>query len=73
MRTFKNFNSYGKSRCPICNSNDDKETVLIGIVGTEKNGNIEAKQFHLECIDLFYYQKENLIAKKIYTCQEMRP
>lgn len=65
MRTFKKFSQSDGDVCPICGTDDDKETVLIGIVGTEDGGNIQAKQFHLECINLLYYPKEKLIAQVV--------
>lgn len=65
MRSFKHFNSVGKSVCPICKTADDKETVLIGVVGTEEGHNMIAKQFHLDCIDLLYYPNEQVIAQRL--------
>lgn len=65
MKVFKSFNQSNEDVCPICGTNEAKETVLIGIVGTEDGGNMEAKQFHLECIDLLYYPKEKIIAQKL--------
>jgi len=38
--------------CPICNTNDDKPIVLIAVDGTEDDGIVEAKQYHLDCIQL---------------------
>lgn len=55
MRSFEHFNTAGGRPCPVCNTQDDKETVLVGIVGTEEDGNMEAMQVHLECIELYYY------------------
>lgn len=65
MRSFKHFNSSGDSKCPICKTSADKETVLIGVVGTEEGRNIRAEQFHLECIDLLFYPEHNVIAQRI--------
>ena len=65
MRAFKHFNNSGSSLCPICKKNDDKETVLIGIVGTEDDGNIEAAQTHLNCIDLLYDKNLGLIYQRV--------
>lgn len=48
MRVFKEFPE--TSVCPVCGTNDNKETVLIGIFGTED----EAAPVHLECIELTY-------------------
>lgn len=63
MRTFKNINKSGK--CLVCNTNNDGETCLIGVVGTEDDGNMEAKQVHVKCLDLFYYPESNLIAQRV--------
>lgn len=52
MKVFKGFNQSGKDVCPVCETNSDKETVLIGIEGTEKGRNMKATQVHLECLDL---------------------
>lgn len=52
MRIFKKPNISGGFICPICGSSEEKEVVLIGIQGTENNGNMEARQYHLDCIDL---------------------
>lgn len=54
MRVFKHMNTSGKDVCPVCGTKEDKETVLIGIVGTEKGNNMQAVQVHLECLDLVY-------------------
>lgn len=51
MRVFEHFNEVGPP-CPICKTKEDKQTVLVGIDGTEDGGNIEAKQVHLACLDL---------------------
>ena len=63
MKVFKEINK--GSKCLICNTNDDGEVVLIGVVGTEKDGNMEAKQVHLKCLNLYYYPESNVIAQKI--------
>jgi hypothetical protein len=39
-------------KCPICHTSDDKPVVLIGIQGTKEGNIIEARQYHLECIEL---------------------
>jgi len=54
MRSFTGFNQSGEDKCLICNTNEDCETVLIGVSGTENGGIMEAKQFHLKCIDLTF-------------------
>ena len=51
MRTFDHPNLYG-FLCPICKTSEDKPVVLIGIEGTEDDGNMQARQYHLACIDL---------------------
>lgn len=54
MRIFKGMNKEGKQVCPICKTQNDGEIVLVGIVGTQDDGIIEALPFHLECIELTY-------------------
>ena len=57
MRTFEHFNS--KVPCPICGTTDDKETILIGIVGTQEGFNIQAVQVHTACLEQnILYSKE---------------
>jgi len=63
MRIFKGFNKNGK--CPICGTNEDKVTVLIGIIGTEERNNIQAEQFHLDCLDLLYDKGRGFLYQKI--------
>lgn len=44
-------------KCPFCGTNEQKETVLIGIAGTEEGNIIQSKPTHLECLldhSLFY-------------------
>ena len=65
MRTFKKMNKSSGATCPICNTDKDGEVVLIGIVGTQDDGIIEAKQFHLGCIELYYDKEHKLIYQKI--------
>ena len=65
MRTFEHPNLYNeKWRCPICGTHDDKEVVLIGIVGTQDGNIIQAEQFHSDCIELLYDKKMGLIYQK---------
>lgn len=65
MRAFQGPNLSNNWHCPICNTQEDKETVLIGIIGTEDNNNMEAEQFHLDCINLLYDKKLNIIYQKL--------
>jgi len=52
MRIFKKPNLGNDWHCPICGTKAVEEVVLIGVQGTEDGGNIEAKQYHLSCIEL---------------------
>lgn len=51
MRTFPLPNKIGPP-CPICKEHSDKPVVLIPISGTEDGNIMEARQYHLECLDL---------------------
>lgn len=59
MRVFNGFNNSGGSVCPVCQTGEDKQTVLIGIDGTEDGNNIEAIQVHLDCINLRCDKNQN--------------
>lgn len=65
MKVFKHPNLSNNWQCPLCFTNDDKEVVLIGIVGTQDGFNIEAEQIHLECIDLLWDKNLGVIYQKI--------
>jgi len=55
MRSFKRFPK--EQKCVICNTNDDKEGVLVPISGTQEGLNAQALPIHLDCIDLWYYEE----------------
>jgi hypothetical protein len=56
MRVFKqgNWAVPEASPCPICGTKKDGEVVLIPIFGSNEEGslNYEARQVHIECLDL---------------------
>ena len=54
MRVFNEPNMTG-FKCPICGTSDNKPVVLVGIDGTQDGYNIQAVQYHLDCIELTQY------------------
>jgi hypothetical protein len=62
MRTFKQFPE--TQTCPICKTSENKECVLAAIDGTQEGHNAQAQVFHLDCIDLWYYPKDGILAQK---------
>ena len=60
MKIFPNFPK--ESKCLLCGTNDDEETVLVPLFGTEKDGNMKVLPTHLECvIELAsHYYKESI-------------
>ncbi|GHU83776.1 hypothetical protein FACS189468_9200 [Spirochaetia bacterium] len=54
MRIFEHPNIDKWDGCPICGKKDDKPVTLIGIAGTEHDHIMQAKQFHVDCLDLRY-------------------
>jgi hypothetical protein len=50
MRTFEGFNADRESVCPWCKTSENKETILVPILGTEDDGIVEARQMHTECV-----------------------
>lgn len=69
MKVFKHPNLSNNWHCPICKTKKDKEVVLVGIQGTENGYNIEATQYHLDCIDLI--ESRLLNGNKILISQEI--
>lgn len=65
MRTFKEPNLSADWVCPICNTSKKKEVVLIGIVGTEEGNNMQAEQFHFECIELLWDKEVGLLYQRV--------
>ena len=65
MKIFDKPNTSDDWKCAICNTNDNKPVTLIPIYGTLKGGNIEAEQFHIDCIELTYHKDMNVLAQKI--------
>ena len=63
MRVFKD--SEFIDSCPICGKTNRGDAILIGIDGTQEGNNIQAKLFHIKCIELTYYGNKNLIAQII--------
>lgn len=79
MKVFKKGNWKGGIVCPICGTNKQGQVVLMGIDRTEEyglkeynlsflvsNGNIEAKQVHLDCLDLRLKRNKYNLTTLIY-------
>ncbi len=64
MRIFKDCEF--EKECPICKKTTKGDAVLIGVNGTQSGGNIQAELFHIDCIELVYFQRdgEHLIAQR---------
>ena len=65
MRTFQKFPE--DIACPICGTSDDGECILLGVVGTEDGLNMEAKPFHIDCLEInnfIYYPEQRFIGRK---------
>ena len=54
MRIFEHPNMEN-FKCPICGLDDNKPIVLIGVDGTQEGWNMQARQYHVDCIDLIEY------------------
>ena len=66
MKIFKNFNKAGKP-CVICGTKGNGQVTLIPIDGTEDDGNIEAEQVHINCLELRY---DPINKRMIYMTEE---
>lgn len=52
MKIFNGFNGSGDDKCPVCNTADNKDTVLIPIASSQDGNVYEAFQVHLDCMHL---------------------
>lgn len=52
VKVFEHPNLSGDWKCPLCGKKEDKPVVLIPAHGTQEGNNIQARQYHLDCIDL---------------------
>ena len=59
MRTFAEFPE--NTKCPICDTNKNSESMLVGIHGTEDGNNMRALPIHTDCLDLGFDRTRNLI------------
>ena len=65
MRIFEKPNLSNDWKCPICGTSDIKEVVLIGIEGTQEDNNIQAEQFHLDCLNLVWNKSYEIIYQRV--------
>lgn len=65
MKVFKHANLSGEDTCLVCKKAEDKPVILVGVVGTEEGNNMQARQVHVDCIDLLYYPEANIIAQRL--------
>jgi hypothetical protein len=64
MRVFDHPNM-SNFECPICHTNKDEPVVLVAIFGTYVDGTAEAKQIHLDCLDLTISESRGWIFQEI--------
>lgn len=63
MRVFPHPNM-SNFKCPVCKTSADEPVTLIPIAGTEKDGIVQADQWHKECYDLVMKMTDKEKAKK---------
>lgn len=62
MRVFEN---YPKEKiCPVCKTNKEGKSCLVGIYGTQEGFNIEAEIVHIDCLDLMIDKDMCIIYQK---------
>lgn len=59
MRIFEHFNKSTEAKCPICKTDEDKQTILVPIPGTEEGYIVEAQQMHWSCFQSILELVEN--------------
>ena len=70
MRVFEHPNFGNGVKCPVCHTQADKPVVLIPIHGTGDGSIIEARQYHLDCLDDL---REMEIGGMTYVIQQVGP
>jgi hypothetical protein len=63
MRVFEHPSPGNGWKCPVCGKPDDKPVVLIAIRGTENGNKAQAEQFHLDCLEPWYYPDQGAIVQ----------
>jgi len=63
MRVIEKAN-WEKDVCPICKTKKDGKVVLVGIVGTQDGKTIQARQVHLDCLELLIDEEFGIIYQK---------
>ena len=69
MRTFPHFNQSNNDVCPVCKTNEDCETVLTPIPGTEDGNIMEVRQVHKKCYDVALRRLNKITAIAMETGQ----
>lgn len=66
MRIFEKPNKSGAWKCPVCGRDDDGAVFLVAIAGQDviPGDPYEAKQIHVDCIDLYLHEDERFIGCK---------
>ena len=60
MRIFEEGN-WTTDKCPVCGTDKEGPVVLISIKGTNEGYISEARQVHLNCLELIYDPKRGII------------
>ena len=63
MRVFPTYPANGVNVCPVCGTQDDGQTVLVPIDGTQEGNEMQAIPTHLHCIfaNIRYSQEHGLM------------
>jgi hypothetical protein len=61
MKVFDHPNADNGWKCPVCGKADDKPVALVAIHGAQDGNMVQAEQFHLDCLELWYHQSMNTI------------
>lgn len=67
MNIFERPNRSNNWKCPVCNTNKDGKVFLASMVDTETEPGshiFEAKQIHVDCLDLWISEKPKFIGMK---------
>ena len=72
MHIFDHPNFQGGFECPICKTSEDKAVVLIGILGTEEGSIMQARQYHVGCLELIEQTFDKAGGKEVLVFQRYK-
>ena len=71
MKIFKGPNTDVEFICPVCGTGEIEPVTLVGLSGTEADGNMQAVQVHVRCLKLVIAVDEETGKKVMFHAGEI--